>query len=317
MEREQKRQLKYEVNLLMLGLIVYALISGLIVLGDSFVRGFLDASSEPQAAQEITSVGAESAVSSIIGVLAAFLVLYLMCRKRTSMRTIFRSNRPMTFTTFVKLFCVFSSGQLLFTGFDVLLEKCLNMIGLSAMEAVESATAMSETVSMFIYACFVAPLFEELVYRGVAMRSMQMAGKKFAVVISAFLFGVMHANIPQAFFAFFVGLVLGYTAIEYSIAYAILMHFINNFLFGDLFSYLTEPLPEIAGDVAYYLLFGVMTFCGIIVLLMHRRDIAAWIRENRTPKGAYGAAFTSILMIVFILMHFVLSLLLITPLEPS
>lgn len=316
MEPAARKQLKYEVNLLMLGLIVYALISGLIVAGDFFVRGFLSALSGSPDMQGLPQRGEESAVSTIIGILAAFLVLYLMSRKRAPMRTIFRSNRPMTFTTFIKLFCVFSSGQLLFTGFDMLLEKCLNIFGLSAMEAVESATAMSETISMFIYACIVAPLFEELVYRGVAMRRMQLMGRKFAVVISAFLFGVMHANIPQAFFAFFVGLVLGYTAIEYSIAYAILMHFINNFLFGDLYSYLAKPLPEIAGDVAYYLLFGVMTFCGIIVVFMHRHDIAAWMKENRAPKGAYRAAFTSVLMIVFILMHFALSLLLITPLEP-
>lgn len=316
MEPAARKQLKYEVNLLMLGLIVYVLISSLVVAGDFFVRGFLEALSGSPDMQGLQQAGEESAVSTIIGILVAFLVLYLMSRSRVTMRTIFRSNRPMTFTTFIKLFCVFSSGQLLFTGFDVLLEKCLNMIGLSAMEAVESATSMSETISMFIYACIVAPLFEELVYRGIAMRRMQLMGRKFAVIISAFLFGVMHANIPQAFFAFFVGLVLGYTAVEYSIAYAILMHFINNFLFGDLFAYLSAPLPEAAGDVAYFLLFGVLTLCGIIVLVLHRHDIAEWSRENRAPKGAYRAAFTSVLMIVFILMHFALSLLLITPLEP-
>ena len=37
----------------------------------------------------------------------------------------------------------------------------------------------------------------------------------------------MHGNIPQAVFAIFVGVVLGYVTIEYSIWWAILLHIFN------------------------------------------------------------------------------------------
>ena len=175
------------------------------------------------------------------------------------------------------------------------------------------ATATSGTLSQFLYACVMAPVAEELIYRGFCLRRLQTHGDVFAIVLSAVLFGIMHANPAQMLFAFGVGLVLGFVAVRYSLFHAIVLHVINNLVFGDLLSYAYADAPEALASMAFYFLFSVFFVCALIVLLMRRKEIAAYLRANRAPKGAYPCAFTAVLLLVFFVMNLALSLFLISP----
>lgn len=61
----------------------------------------------------------------------------------------------------------------------------------------------------FLAVCMAAPLAEELLYRGIVYgRARRWLGKNKAVVISAFIFGIIHMNLVQFVYAFVFGLLL-------------------------------------------------------------------------------------------------------------
>ncbi len=75
----------------------------------------------------------------------------------------------------------------------------------------------------------VPALVEEFVFRGVMLGILRRYGDWFAIITSAFLFGVIHGNFVQMPFAFFAGLFFAYTVVRTgSLVPAIAIHFLNN-----------------------------------------------------------------------------------------
>lgn len=90
---------------------------------------------------------------------------------------------------------------------------------------------------MIIYAVFLAPISEELIFRGVTY---QIARRVFpfwiANIIQAFFFGVFHQNMLQGCYTFVLALFLGYICEKGgSIYHVILLHFLFN-LWGTVIS---------------------------------------------------------------------------------
>lgn len=69
-------------------------------------------------------------------------------------------------------------------------------------------------VSELIFTVILAPVAEELMYRGVVLRRLSGISQTFAIFVSALLFGLMHGNLLQAVLGFFMGVVLGYAAVK-------------------------------------------------------------------------------------------------------
>ncbi len=82
----------------------------------------------------------------------------------------------------------------------------------SAQFAKANATLLSGNLVTKVYAnCICIPILEEIVYRGIVCGQLQIwTNQTAAVVISAFLFGIMHFNLVQFLYGFLVGLVLSY-----------------------------------------------------------------------------------------------------------
>ena len=81
-----------------------------------------------------------------------------------------------------------------------------------------------------IMTVFVAPVLEEIVFRGVIMNNLKKYGIKTAIIFNSILFGLSHYNIDMIIPAFFIGIVLSYVAYRYSIKYSILMHILINMI---------------------------------------------------------------------------------------
>ncbi|MBU3159384.1 CPBP family intramembrane metalloprotease [Clostridium frigoris] len=87
----------------------------------------------------------------------------------------------------------------------------------------------------------VAPIYEEIIFRGILLKGMSKKINPFiAIVVSALLFAIVHMNIPQGINAFLLGIVLGFIYLSSkSIYLSIFAHFINNMLalsFSSFFS---------------------------------------------------------------------------------
>lgn len=80
------------------------------------------------------------------------------------------------------------------------------------MEMMKTAGITEMTVITFIATVILAPIGEELLCRGVIYRLAGKVSAKFWVAncIQALAFGIIHANLVQGAYAFFLGLILGY-----------------------------------------------------------------------------------------------------------
>ena len=98
-------------------------------------------------------------------------------------------------------------------------------------ELIETAGITDDiSLLMFIYSVILAPISEELIFRGVTLRIAQRAFPFWiANIIQAFFFGAFHMNMLQGCYTFILGLFLGYICHKGgSIYHVILFHFLFN-----------------------------------------------------------------------------------------
>lgn len=237
-------------------------------------------------------------------------ITFLACffRKDISESCLFQSNRKMTGGRFWLLTSVFLGCQLIFSLVSVLLEAGLNAIGLSAMSSIEQASATGLNGSTLLYAGIIAPIVEELVFRGFLMRYLEKHGKVIAVVLPAILFGFMHCNLPQGIFATCVGLILGYVAIEHSVIWSIALHLINNLVLGEILPGLMGRFGQQAQILAIVFVKLFFAIAAIVLVIRYRKQIVAWLRSNMWEKPKFRWLTTSVCMLVFFLGTFALAL---------
>ena len=243
----------------------------------------------------------ESAWGYFPPAILGIVILLLWKKPRFWKEQIWAKGKPMEIGRFFEILSVFLGAQFLSQIGLTLVELVLNGFGLSILEGAEALSVSTDNLSMFLYAGILAPVTEEILFRGLIQRSLMPYGQNFAIFVSAFTFGLFHGNLIQSPFAFLVGLVLGYVAAEYSIAWAMLLHMINNLLLADAMNRLTSGLDvETAGMIiwAVLLFFAVV---GAIVLLRRRDDIRAWLRREPFHRTYLGCFFTSGGTVVFLL----------------
>ncbi len=165
---------------------------------------------------------------------------------------------------------LFLSLVLMGIALQVLVSMCLNAIyPLLPQILIEQYDALMETLlggnvllSLFV-TVILAPLAEELLFRGVTLRKATKIMPFFlANILQAVLFGIYHGNLIQGVYAFAIGLILGYVA-EYfhSIWASILLHaFVNGSaeVLSHLPVFLTETLLGIV----------VISIVGVIFLII-------------------------------------------------
>ena len=105
----------------------------------------------------------------------------------------------------------------------------LNLIILFAINIEgQKFTVQRPIYTDIIYAICIAPVLEEIVFRGVLMTNLKKYGIKTAIVISSLFFGISHYNIYMIIPAFFIGIVLACVSYKYSIKYSVLLHILMN-----------------------------------------------------------------------------------------
>lgn len=104
----------------------------------------------------------------------------------------------------------------------------------------------------FLHIVIIAPIFEEIIFRGFSLSFLKKFGNEFAIVLSAFTFGLIHLAFPQTLYAFISGLIYGYIAIKYGLKYSIIFHSFNNFMAYITYFWQTN-LPPITFTICCYI----------------------------------------------------------------
>jgi len=120
-----------------------------------------------------------------------------------------------------------------------------------------------------------APLVEEVIFRGVVMKRLLDRGVRFpyAIAIPALIFGVIHMNVVQGIYAFVLGIILGLVYYWTKTLWApILMHLIFNGM-GVFFSHVSAVLDieTASGSDPTLLLLTLGSLTLAVVLMYHVR----------------------------------------------
>jgi membrane protease YdiL (CAAX protease family) len=190
--------------------------------------------------------------------------------------------RPLWFAVFIAL-------ALGVQGVILLVQLGLSAIGVDLVSPTsESISESTITVSMWLYVGLVGPICEEVLFRGVLMKELKPLGKNFAIVTSALVFGLFHDDVVQGTFAFLLGLVLGFVAMEYSLIWSIALHIFNNAILSGVVDTLASTYLDNNGYMIYMIalmLLGIIA--SILVFVFYGKGLGQYRRENRSVPDTY------------------------------
>lgn len=194
-------------------------------------------------------------------------------------------------------------------GVVVLIQLAFSMFGIDLVSPTsESINESAVTVSMWLYIGLIGPICEEVMFRGVLMKELKPLGKNFAIFTSALAFGLFHDDLVQGVFAFLLGLILGFVAMEYSLVWAIALHIFNNaVLSGFVDTFLAGFLSD-SGYMVYTVVLALAGVIGsIIIFVLYGRGLTQYRRANRSkPDTYYG--WTSWAFIAFVAVNAIYAL---------
>lgn len=205
---------------------------------------------------------------------------------------VFHREKPMKAGAFFALLLLTLGAQSLNDIWVTGLEAVMNRFGRSLTGQLEVVSGDVSSVSMLLYMSILGPVAEELLFRGLALRTLRSYGKRFAIFASALLFALFHGNLLQIPFAFLMGLIMGYAAAEYSILWAIAIHVANNLgivvLLNKALALVSEGINAMVSNGLF--LAGLV---GTIVLLaMKRQEVAAYRRSEWMDRRCLKCFFT-------------------------
>jgi hypothetical protein len=199
-----------------------------------------------------------------ISCIAIFGLWYYMRYNANYMPDVKRTFHPLTFVGIL----------MLAPGLQYMSTYIVAFVSVLFPHALENYMSLLETagldssisLSMLIYSVILAPISEELTFRGITMSH----AKKFlpfwmANFFQAVLFGVFHLNLMQGIYAFFLGLFLGYVCEKGGNLYhSILLHMVFNF-FGTVLSQFLS-IGESAFSILFWFLFAIVMCAGGIAV---------------------------------------------------
>lgn len=97
---------------------------------------------------------------------------------------------------------------------NIIMNNVMYMNGYELASNAASPDTPEGIAADVIASVLLAPVFEEIFYRGIIMRSLCRVSKRFAIFASALVFGLIHGNPMQLVLGFVVGIVFGYADIK-------------------------------------------------------------------------------------------------------
>ena len=113
----------------------------------------------------------------------------------------------------------------------------------------------------------IGPIFEEIIFRKILIDRTIKYGAKVSIIISAVIFGFIHGNLNQFFYAFLIGGFFAYVYIKTgSIKYSIILHIITNIMGSIVSIFIVSSADAITqGSFTAFDLVGVAIYLIIVL----------------------------------------------------
>lgn len=224
-------------------------------------------------------------VFSILGLFGPFVLGgYLLNKKKALPPLAF--GRP---NSFPLMFTAIPFGFLVCLAGNYITSIIVTLTRNTGVELSAPDYAVPQSVAgriLYVVSVAVVPaLVEEFAVRGVVMQPLRRYGDKFAIVISAAVFGILHGNLVQAPFAFIAGLGMGYAVcLTNSIWTGVLIHFCNNF-YSTMVDFLLadvadENLLNMIWNISQIMLYAICITGSVLFALVKGRKRLAPAQVN-------------------------------------
>lgn len=133
--------------------------------------------------------------------------------------------------------------------------------------------SVKKLLASFVGCCIIAPVMEEFVFRGVLLKAGSVVSQRFGIIVTALMFGLLHANLSQFLLAFPIGILLGYVTVKYnSIIPSILIHMVVN-MRAESISIVGAINPNAVGiySILVNVVIGVVAIPAIIFMIRHEK----------------------------------------------
>jgi membrane protease YdiL (CAAX protease family) len=222
---------------------------------------------------------------SILGIIGGAFMLLIVRGIRPLAKDLTKVNERVCVPDLCKMLGLILGFGAIISIIPLLFEMLLQTLGISLpSEATEDVFSAFLNLPGLLYVVILGPIFEEIMFRGAILRSLQPYGENFAIVLSSLLFGIYHLALFQGVFAFFVGLILAYCTLRFSIKWSMLLHMLNNGISMAILWF----QPNLTIEMSLYLLFLVL---AIIASVFGFRQFRL---QLRTGKPASISAVTGI-----------------------
>lgn len=217
-----------------------------------------------------------NAALSLVGIFLPFFLGYLYQKKRGLIKELPLGtpydNKAAVLLVFVGLMCCIA-GSYVTNFFSALVE---GMFGITFTMPPDNTTLdTAPKILLTVLGTAVIPAFvEEFAIRGTVMQPLRRYGDKFAIVMSALVFAMMHGNMVQIPFAFIAGIAIGYAVtVTGSMWVGVAIHFLNNFA-AVMMQVAVDNLPETTANIVILAMVGVIGVVGILCAVIYFKTYA-------------------------------------------
>lgn len=218
----------------------------------------------------VSGVTAQMPLILLLSIAVTLPIYYLIYRKRKQELRVFCSLRPIGLLN-IPVLILFALA------INFILELVLSLLQeLSFFKALfESYGQVAEAITggeffiSLISIGIIAPIFEELLFRGLIFGELRKVSKiPLALVIQALIFGVYHMNVIQSSYAFLLGLLLGFVYYRSSSIIApVIMHITINSSSLIMSEFMTDAQYEQWGLPIVIASFIIFILIGIYILM--------------------------------------------------
>ena len=143
----------------------------------------------------------------------------------------------------------------------------------------------------------IAPIMEELLFRGLILQTLKRYGNVFAILVTSLLFALLHGNLPQSVPVFALSMMICYVVLKSgSILPGIAIHFLNN-----AFAIMEVSLLSDNGQIStvFLILEALFLLYAMFTLYQKRLIIRNYIIHNRGSRvRTFFSNWISILFLV-------------------
>lgn len=277
------------------GFALLALILGANVLG-GLIGNVLANIVSAKANMNLQDLYSDTTFLVVNNIIAMYLVACPLCAlvMKLSNDSVLVKKGSISKNQYFRAICIIFPVAYSLSYFSAFLASLLS--GGESENTVINALITGDNVLSMIMVAVLAPIFEELVFRKLIIDRTRRYGEAIAILYSSLAFGIFHCNLYQLFYAFAIGILLGYVYVRTgNVILTIIMHMIMNSSSAILY-----PLAPAVYEYFEY----AMIILGIasIIYTFIKRDVKIEHTQNEVASKELSAiAFLNSGTIIFTL----------------